>query len=100
MLACIVDFANANRLACTAWDIPVTNLSTLTYEKISGVRGVLFSTYSSLIAKSRPSAKSKKKVMESRLEQVIDWLGGEDFDGLIVFDESHKAKNLVSGLGL
>jgi hypothetical protein len=31
----------------------------------------------------------------TRLKQVVDWCG-EDFDGLILFDECHKAKNLVS----
>ena len=27
---------------------------------------------------------------KSRLEQVIEWVGGPDFDGAIVFDEAHK----------
>ena len=27
------------------------------------------------------------------------WAPGEDFDGLVVFDESHKAKNLVPEAG-
>ena len=26
----------------------------------------------------------------SRLEQIVDWCGGEAFDGAIVFDECHK----------
>ena len=30
----------------------------------------------------------------TRLQQIIDWVG-HDFDGLIVFDESHKAKNYL-----
>lgn len=30
----------------------------------------------------------------SRLKQITDWLG-DDFDGVIAFDESHKAKNLL-----
>jgi hypothetical protein len=29
------------------------------------------------------------------LKQLLQWLGGESFDGVIVFDEAHKAKNLV-----
>jgi hypothetical protein len=29
------------------------------------------------------------------LKQLLEWLGGENFDGIIVFDECHKAKNLV-----
>ncbi|GAU25308.1 hypothetical protein TSUD_274150, partial [Trifolium subterraneum] len=48
--------------------------------------GVIFLTYSSLIASS-----SKGR---SRLQQLVQWCGPE-FDGLIVFDECHKAKNLV-----
>ena len=36
------------------------------------------------------TASSKGK---TRLGQIVRWLG-EDFDGLIVFDEGHKAKNL------
>ena len=33
----------------------------------------------------------------SRLQQVIDWLGGPSFDGCIVLDEAHKAKSFVPG---
>lgn len=32
---------------------------------------------------------------QSRLEQLLAWCG-EQFDGCIIFDECHKAKNLVS----
>ena len=36
-------------------------------------------------------SKTQKK---NRLDQIIDWfLGGADADGVIVFDECHKAKN-------
>ncbi|MCI08852.1 strawberry notch-like protein, partial [Trifolium medium] len=48
--------------------------------------GVIFSTYSSLIASS-----SKGR---SRMQQLVQWCG-PGFDGLIVFDECHKAKNLA-----
>ena len=67
-----------------AADIPSEALAG-DYGKIRLKEGVLFITYSMLVAKS-----GKK----SRLNQVIRWLG-PDFDGLIVFDESHKAKNLA-----
>lgn len=30
----------------------------------------------------------------SRLEQIIDWLGGDPSGSLIVLDECHKAKNM------
>jgi P-loop containing NTP hydrolase pore-1 len=29
----------------------------------------------------------------TRLQQIIDWCGGESFDGCLLFDEAHKAKN-------
>lgn len=52
-------------------------------------KGVVFSTYSALIGESNSSAGKYK----SRLKQLLQWCG-EDFDGCIVFDECHKAKNL------
>jgi hypothetical protein len=48
--------------------------------------GVMFSTYSSLIGK-------KTSTGETRLDQLIEWCG-EDFDGLIMLDECHKAKTI------
>jgi hypothetical protein len=51
--------------------------------------GVLFSTYTTLVG---PGSKSR-----TRLQQIIDWCGGEQFDGCLVFDECHKAKNFVPG---
>ena len=29
---------------------------------------------------------------ESRLEQLLQWCGGETFDGVLVFDEVHKVR--------
>ncbi|KAL3320693.1 Protein strawberry notch 1 [Cichlidogyrus casuarinus] len=54
-------------------------------------KGVIFSTYSSLIGESQGKTKAKYK---SRLKQLVQWCG-KDFDGVIVFDECHKAKNLT-----
>ena len=45
-------------------------------------------TYSTLVMKHKQG---------SRLQQVIDWLGGPSFDGCIVLDEAHKAKSFVPG---
>ncbi len=53
-------------------------------------RGVIFATYSSLIGECR-TAKSRYR---SRLKQLIHWCG-RDFDGAIIFDECHRAKNLM-----
>lgn len=79
--------------------IQVHSLNKLKYTKISSKqnskikKGVIFSTYSSLIGESQH--KTTKKKYSSRLKQLLQWLGGDSFDGLIVFDECHKAKNLV-----
>jgi hypothetical protein len=50
----------------------------------------LFSTYSTLIGGARGSKMS-------RIDQIIKWCGGEKFDGLLVFDECHRAKNFQVG---
>lgn len=81
-------------------EIPVYQLSKLKYAQISSVvngsirQGVIFSTYSALISMTGASSSSFK----SRLEQLIEWCG-EDFDGPIVFDECHRAKNLCPDKG-
>ncbi len=51
-------------------------------------KGVIYSTYSALIGESQSATKYK-----TRLKQLLHWCG-EDFDGVIVFDECHRAKNL------
>ncbi|KAK1397101.1 hypothetical protein POM88_006964 [Heracleum sosnowskyi] len=76
--------------------IKVHALNKLAYSKLDvkavGVReGVVFLTYSSLIASSTNG--------RSRLKQLVQWCG-KDYDGLIVFDECHKAKNLVPEAGV
>ena len=50
--------------------------------------GVLFSTYATLV-----SAGAQKQKGKSRLQQLVDWCGGAAFDGALLFDECHKAKN-------
>ena len=51
--------------------------------------GVLVTTYSCLSSKGGKGG--------SRLQQVVDWCG-EDYDGCLLFDESHCAKNLIADL--
>ena len=51
--------------------------------------GVLFATYATLRSDAR-----EEKV--SRVRQIVDWLGS-DFDGVIVFDESHAMQNAAGG---
>lgn len=59
--------------------------------------GVMFCTYQSLIAKNKQA--------ESRLDQLVQWAAAmsdddpEIFDGCLVFDEAHRAKNLVPQKG-
>lgn len=45
----------------------------------------------------RPDVK-QKKAGQSRLDQLVNWLG-EDFDGVIAFDEAHNAGNALSVKG-
>ena len=76
--------------------IQVHALNKFKYAKINSTtngnvkKGVVFSTYSAMIGESNNRDAGKYK---SRLKQLLQWCG-EDFDGVIVFDECHKAKNL------
>lgn len=58
--------------------LPCTNIIESKVKEELPPLGILFSTYTALI---------------SRKEQIIEWLG-EDFEGCLIFDESHKAKGL------
>ncbi|XP_071789882.1 protein strawberry notch homolog 1-like [Asterias amurensis] len=75
--------------------IPVHSLNKFKYVKINSQsngyvkKGVIFATYSSLIGESQA-----KHNYHSRLKQLLHWCGKE-FDGVLIFDECHKAKNLV-----
>ena len=52
-------------------------------------RGILFSTYATL----RQPCRGAKA---SRLDQIVNWLGA-DFEGVVVFDESHAMANAGGG---
>ncbi|MER9850445.1 strawberry notch family protein [Mesorhizobium sp. M0106] len=54
-------------------------------------QGVLFTTYATLRSDERG-----EKV--SRVRQIVEWLGTE-FDGVIIFDESHAMQNAAGGKG-
>jgi len=70
--------------------IPVYLLGKFTYgRRINVDSGVIFTTYSGLVSKSQ----SLKGVLGSRMGQLTSWVGS-DFDGVLVFDECHKAKNI------
>ena len=53
--------------------------------------GVLFATYATL----RTDERGEKL---SRVRQIVEWLGS-NFDGVIIFDESHAMQNAVGGKG-
>jgi predicted RNA methylase len=54
-------------------------------------QGILFTTYATL----RSDARDEKV---SRVRQIVDWLGS-DFEGVVVFDESHAMANAAGGKG-
>ena len=58
---------------------------------ITLAEGILFTTYATLRSDDRG-----EKV--SRVKQIVNWLGA-DFDGVIIFDESHAMQNAAGGKG-
>lgn len=71
------------------FEIPVFRMNDFKIEaKIDKKEGIIFCTYSTLIQKKKDNEKI------SRLQQIVDWAGNEDF--VIVFDECHKLKNFFA----
>uniref|UniRef100_A0A8C5KZ57 Protein strawberry notch homolog 2 n=1 Tax=Jaculus jaculus TaxID=51337 RepID=A0A8C5KZ57_JACJA len=70
--------------------IAVHALSKIKYGDNTTSEGVLFATYSALIGESQVGGQHR-----TRLRQILQWCG-EAFDGVIIFDECHKAKNASS----
>ena len=66
--------------------VPLTRTKQGTADQASA-RASLFTTYATL----RSSDRGGKN---SRLQQILDWLG-TDFDGVILFDEAHAMANAV-----
>ncbi|XP_043909748.1 protein strawberry notch homolog 2 [Protopterus annectens] len=73
-----------------AQHIPVHALNKIKYGDTATSEGVLFATYSALIGESQAGGQHR-----TRLKQILDWCD-DNFDGVIVFDECHKAKNASS----
>jgi hypothetical protein len=70
----------------------VTPLSRFAQGKdIPLTEGILFTTYATLRSEERGARKS-------RVDQIVDWLGA-DFDGVILFDESHAMANAAESKG-
>ncbi|XP_040895620.1 protein strawberry notch homolog 2 isoform X2 [Toxotes jaculatrix] len=73
-----------------ASSIPVHALNKIKYGDTATSEGVLFATYSALIGESQKGGQR-----QTRIKQILDWCK-PDFDGVIIFDECHKAKNATS----
>uniref|UniRef100_A0A672I3T9 Protein strawberry notch homolog 2 n=1 Tax=Salarias fasciatus TaxID=181472 RepID=A0A672I3T9_SALFA len=71
-------------------NIPVHALNKVKNYSVSTSEGVLFATYSALIGESQAGGQHR-----TRIKQILDWCK-PDFDGVIIFDECHKAKNATS----
>uniref|UniRef100_A0A8D3D7Y9 Protein strawberry notch homolog 2 n=1 Tax=Scophthalmus maximus TaxID=52904 RepID=A0A8D3D7Y9_SCOMX len=71
-------------------NIPVHALNKIKYGDTATSEGVLFATYSALIGESQAGGQRR-----TRIKQILDWFK-PDFDGVIIFDECHKAKNATS----
>lgn len=82
--------------------IRVKSLSDMTYDDIDGPAnhfksGVLFITYRCLIGETKSPDKS-------RMQQIVEWWcssgrdakGHDAYDGCLLFDEAHRAKNLAN----
>jgi hypothetical protein len=70
----------------------VTPLSRFAQGKdIPLTEGILFTTYATLRSEERGARKS-------RVDQIVNWLG-VDFDGVILFDESHVMANAAGSKG-
>lgn len=59
--------------------------------------GILFAGYDTLPGVASGAAKSAG-FEKSRIDQIVDWVG-KDFDGVLIFDESHKMANAIDQKG-
>ena len=68
--------------------------------EITGGQGVVFTTYSTLASGLEVSGEEVqvKQGKQARIDQLVQWLG-EDFDGVLVFDEAHNMQNSASQKG-
>ena len=70
-----------------AGGLPICNLPDQPYswrKQLGFGDGIMFCTYSCL---------TSGNIRERRIDQLTKWCGGESFEGCLVFDECHKAKN-------
>jgi len=57
---------------------------------IGAAEGILFLTYATL--------RSNRGDKGTRLQQILDWVG-DDYDGMVVFDEAHEMAGVAGGEG-
>jgi predicted RNA methylase len=60
-------------------------------DRITLAEGIIFVTYATLRTEAKPGK-------PDRVRQLIDWLGN-DFEGVIVFDEAHAMANSIASQG-
>jgi P-loop containing NTP hydrolase pore-1/C-terminal domain on Strawberry notch homologue len=67
---------------------------------IKNTEGVLFTTYGTMKSqgKTKRDTAGNQIPGKRRLDQIVEWLG-EDFDGVIVFDEAHAMANALDVKG-
>jgi len=66
-------------------------------QKISLKQGIMFTTYGTMRQNASTEAKKEGHTL-SRVDQLVDWLG-EDFDGVIAFDEAHEMAGAIAAAG-
>ncbi|KAJ3338149.1 Protein strawberry notch 1 [Gonapodya sp. JEL0774] len=87
----LVEDAHRDLKDVGAGDVKLYSLTGQPFGSLPFGRGVLFSTYATLIG----HAQKVRRVTDTRIGQIVEYCGGEAFEGLLIFDESHKGKNLV-----
>ncbi|MGO9566162.1 MAG: strawberry notch-like NTP hydrolase domain-containing protein, partial [Desulfomonilaceae bacterium] len=64
--------------------------------EITQKEGILFTTYSTLRGGEKKQANDQgQNAGKTRAQQIIEWLGN-DFDGVIAFDEAHSMGNAIA----
>ena len=67
-------------------------------DAVKNKHGIMFATYDTLRGGEKKNPNEKDAKVKSRLDQIVEW-AGEDFDGVIAFDEAHKMGNLGGEAG-
>lgn len=88
----LVEDAQRDWIALGMERLLVTSLSRFPQGKpVTLNEGILFTTYATLRSDDRGDR-------VSRVRQIVEWLGN-DFDGVVIFDEAHAMQNAAGGKG-